>query len=78
MKHNGLNTRMKSLVTDLVSLGLTLEQARQEFEKQYIAASIRTHGGNLGRSARALGIHRNTLRNKVSKLDIDPADGSQR
>lgn len=49
---------------------MTLAQARQEFERQFIVASLRTNGGNLCRSARSLGVHRNTLRNKVSNLGI--------
>jgi DNA-binding NtrC family response regulator len=53
---------------------VTLEQARREFERQFIIASLRTHDGNYLRSAKSLGVHRNTLRNKVSTLGIRTAD----
>ena len=49
-------------------------QARQEFERQFISASLKSNGGNLCRSARSLGVHRNTLRNKVSNLGIEVPD----
>lgn len=69
MKRN-LNGRMSELVDELVSCGLSLSQGVREFEKQYIVASLRHHEGNLTRSAKSLGIHRNTLRNKVGSLGI--------
>ena len=69
MKRN-LNGRMSELVEELVSCGLPLSQGVREFEKQYIVASLRHNEGNLTRSAKSLGIHRNTLRNKVGSLGI--------
>ncbi|HEV2843505.1 MAG TPA: helix-turn-helix domain-containing protein, partial [Thermoanaerobaculia bacterium] len=54
--------------------GLTLEQARREFERQFIVASLKSNRGNICRSARSLGVHRNTLRNKVSDLGIAEED----
>ncbi|NJL26933.1 MAG: hypothetical protein HC897_03130 [Thermoanaerobaculia bacterium] len=70
LKSMNLKGQLVQIVDELVSQGLTLEQARKEFEKQFIVASIRSHDGNLCRSARSLGVHRNTLRNKVSNLGI--------
>jgi DNA-binding NtrC family response regulator len=69
-----LNGRLFLLVDELVRQGLTLEQARREFEKQFIVASLRSNEGNFCRSARSLGVHRNTLRNKVSDLGIGSTD----
>lgn len=71
MKEQSLNGRMGALVHELVRRGLTLEQARKEFERQFIVASLKCHDGSVGRSAKSLGIHRNTLRNKVSNLGIE-------
>ena len=67
---NNLNGRLHNLVTELVVGGVTLEQAKREFERQYILAALRSHAGNVSRSAQALGVHRNTLRNKVTTLAI--------
>ena len=69
-----LNGQLTKLVSELVDRGLTLQQARKEFEKQFIVASLKSNRGNLSRSAKSLGVHRNTLRNKVSTLGIDPQD----
>ena len=41
-----------------------------EFEKKYIVGAVKRSSGNLGRAASSLGIHRNTLRNKVGILNI--------
>lgn len=71
MTCENLNGRLRQLVDELVRHGLTLEQARREFEKQFIVSSLEHNGFSVGRSARSLGIHRNTLRNKTSSLDID-------
>lgn len=70
VKEPNLNGRLTQIVDELVSRGMTLTQARREFERQFIVAALRSHGGNLCRSARSLGVHRNTLRNKVSDLGI--------
>ncbi len=71
MARKNLKDGLTLIVDELVRQGVTLQQARQEFERQFIAASLRSNGGNLCQSARRLGVHRNTLRNKVSSLGID-------
>lgn len=69
-----LNDRLDSLVSHLVCRGVTLAQARRTFERKFILASLRLNQGNLNRSANNLGIHRNTLRNKVGALRIQSAE----
>lgn len=71
-----LNGRLFQIVDELVRRGVTLDQARREFEKQFIVAALRTNEGNFSRSAKSLGVHRNTLRNKVSGLGIASRDYS--
>lgn len=66
-----LNGKLTRVVSELVIRGVTLDQARREFEKQFILESLRINGGNLSRCARNLGVHRNTLRNKVTTLGIE-------
>lgn len=70
MADQNLNGRLYQIVDELVRRGLTLDQARREFERQFIVASLKSNRGNFCRSARSLGVHRNTLRNKVSDLGI--------
>jgi DNA-binding NtrC family response regulator len=69
-----LNGRLVLIVDELVRRGVTLEQARREFERQFIVASLKSNRGNFCRSARSLGVHRNTLRNKLSDLGIAVED----
>ncbi|MEM1206281.1 MAG: helix-turn-helix domain-containing protein [Acidobacteriota bacterium] len=73
-RKESLKDGLTPIVDELVRQGVTLAQARQEFERQFIVASIRSNEGNLCRSARSLGVHRNTLRNKVSNLGIESED----
>lgn len=65
-----LKDGLDSIVNELVRSGISLAQAREEFERQFISATLLSNGGNLCRSARSLGVHRNTLRNKVTSLGI--------
>jgi DNA-binding NtrC family response regulator len=70
MAVKNLNGRLRQIVDELVRQGVTLEQARREFERQFIVSSLETNEFSVGRSADCLGVHRNTLRNKVSSLGI--------
>lgn len=70
MAVNDLNGRLRQIVDELVVRGVTLDQARREFERQFIVSSLQSNGCSVGRSADSLGVHRNTLRNKVSSLGI--------
>lgn len=74
MVQETLNGRLCKIVDELVHRGVTLEQGRREFEKMFVLASLRSNDGNVGRSAKSLGIHRNTLRNMVQRLEIDADD----
>jgi DNA-binding NtrC family response regulator len=42
----------------------------QEAEREAIARALETHGENLSRAAKALGIHRSTLRRKIRELKL--------
>ncbi|MDX1501145.1 MAG: helix-turn-helix domain-containing protein [Thermoanaerobaculia bacterium] len=73
-----LNGRLCQIVDELVGRGVPLAQARREFEKLFIIAALRRHNGNVSRSAESLGVHRNTLQNKVGNLGIVAGDYSAR
>jgi len=72
--NDDLNGQLDRLVNQLASQGVTLAQAREIFERQFILASLRLNQGNITNSANHLGLHRNTLRNKVAALQIQAAD----
>ena len=74
MSDQSLNGHLCRLVGELVRQGISLGQATREFERQFVLAALREHEGSLSRSATALGVHRNTLRNKMAALRIGPKD----
>jgi two-component system nitrogen regulation response regulator NtrX len=50
--------------------GATLREARQRFERQYIADVLQQHGWRMGEAARVLGIQRTNLYRKARQLQI--------
>jgi len=50
--------------------GGTLKQARERFEREYVAAVLEQHHGRMGEAARALGIQRTNLYRKVKQLSV--------
>ena len=48
----------------------TLKEARQEFERAYIAKKLAEHGGNVSQTAAAIGIERSHLHKKMKTLGI--------
>jgi two-component system nitrogen regulation response regulator NtrX len=53
-----------------IAADLTLKQARDEFEKQYILARLRDYAGNVSRTADALGVERSNLYRKLHAYGI--------
>ncbi len=52
--------------------GKIYDSALAAFEKPLFSAMLKHNGGNQLRTAKALGINRNTLRKRLNELDIDP------
>lgn len=48
----------------------TLEAAVRDAEQRTIAAALAAHAGNLSRTAKQLGIERNTLKRKLAALGL--------
>lgn len=65
-----LDGQLQEIIDELLAHGISLDLAKKEFEKKYIVGAVKRSSGNLGRAAHSLGIHRNTLRNKVGILNI--------
>jgi DNA-binding NtrC family response regulator len=68
--HVNLDGQLQEIIDELLAHGISLDLAKKEFEKKYIVGAVKRSSGNLGRAASSLGIHRNTLRNKVGILNI--------
>jgi DNA-binding NtrC family response regulator len=45
-------------------------EARREFEIAFIKAKLREHAGNVTRTAAAIGLHRQSLQEKLRELGI--------
>ena len=48
----------------------TLREARAQFEREWIAATLAMHQGRVGDAAKALGIQRTNLYRKVRQLKV--------
>jgi two-component system, NtrC family, nitrogen regulation response regulator NtrX len=53
-----------------IPANLKLKEAREEFEKQYILSRLREFGGNVSRTAEALGVERSNLYRKMDAYGI--------
>jgi two-component system nitrogen regulation response regulator NtrX len=52
---------------------LTLHDAREKFEREYILRALAAHHGNISRTADALGVERSNLYRKMKAFGIAPA-----
>jgi two-component system nitrogen regulation response regulator NtrX len=64
-----LGTRVPAAPADIAS-NLTLREAREEFEKQYILTRLREFANNVSRTADALGVERSNLYRKLHAYGI--------
>ena len=63
-----MKDQIEEIVTQMIDHGLFYGEAIAEFEKKFIATVLDKNRGNQTKAAKAMGIHRNTLRNKIDKL----------
>lgn len=52
------------------SLSLSLRQAREQFEREYLLAQIERFGGNISRTAEFVGMERSALHRKLKSLGV--------
>lgn len=57
------------------TLGVSLREARQRFEREYIAAVVAQHHGRIPDAAKSLGIQRTNLYRKLRSLRLPRPDG---
>jgi two-component system nitrogen regulation response regulator NtrX len=63
-----LGTRTEAVMP--IAANLTLKEARDEFEKQYILSRLKEFAGNVSRTADALGVERSNLYRKLHAYGI--------
>ncbi len=62
-----LKDRLESLCSEMVERGILYSEARDQFDRCFIAEVVRRCDGNLVHAALRLGIHRNTLAKRIRK-----------
>ena len=62
---SSIDDRLNQIIRELIGNGITLEQAVEAFEGKYIVAAMSASRGNVTQASKALGVHRNTLHNKL-------------
>jgi two-component system nitrogen regulation response regulator NtrX len=55
--------------------GSTLVEARRSFEREWLLAKLGEHGGNISRTAAAIGIARESLSRKIKAFGIEVERG---
>lgn len=65
-----MRDELNGLVDQMVARGIRFEDAKQEFERRFISRALARADGKVGRAARMIGIHRNTLSRKVSEYKL--------
>ena len=58
-------------------IALPLREAREVFERDYLAAQIMRFGGNISRTAAFIGMERSALHRKLKSLGVSPARGGE-
>ena len=61
-----MRARLETLIDEMLDGQILLEEAVSEFEKLYIQKALARHKKHLSKTARILGIHRNTLSKRVA------------
>ncbi|MES2522500.1 MAG: sigma-54 dependent transcriptional regulator [Gemmatimonadota bacterium] len=54
------------------------ERALREFDRAFLSAALARNGGNIARTARALGLHRQSLQKLLARRDLRQAGDAQR
>jgi len=63
--YKSIDDRLNAIIHELIGSGITLEQATEAFEGKYIVAAMQASRGDVTQASRKLGVHRNTLHNKL-------------
>lgn len=63
-----LHQKLEIIIREMVDRDLSLKDSMREFEKIYVEMTAQKYKGNKTKTAKALGIHRNTLHNRSKIL----------
>jgi len=65
-----IHQKLEIVIDEMVEKELSMKDALKEFEKIYILKAAKKYKGKMTKMANALGVHRNTLRNRAKSLKI--------
>ena len=65
-----MRDELNRLVDEMVAKGILYDDARQEFERRFISRALARSDGKVGRAAKMIGLHRNTMSRKVSEYRL--------
>ena len=65
-----MRDELNRLVDEMVARGILYDDARQEFERRFISRALARSDGKVGRAAKMIGLHRNTMSRKVSEYRL--------
>jgi len=68
--YNYFNSDYKTKNKTAPSTELTLKEARDEFEKEYLIKQLKINDGNVSKTAKSVGMERSALHRKLSLLNI--------
>ena len=71
-----LRNRLESVIAEMLDMGIRLPLAKKDFEKAYLRLALEKNEGHRLATARSLGIHRNTLKNKLVKHRLSATSGN--
>jgi len=63
--------QLEALIVHMYRSGITYSEAVCEFKKKFILTVLQDCNGNQCKSARQLGMHRNTLSRTITELKLD-------
>lgn len=64
-----MRARLEALIEEMLDGQILLDEAVAEFERVYIEKALSRHKKHLSKTAKILGIHRNTLSKRVAEYD---------
>jgi Fis family transcriptional regulator len=66
-----MKQQLEDLVREMRRRGIPYDQAVDEFKKAFLSTVLRANNGNQSKSAKQLGVHRNTLTRTILAMHID-------
>jgi len=63
--------QLEALINQMYKSGIRYSESVREFKKRFILTALQENKGNRCKTARQLGMHRNTLSRAITELDVD-------